>query len=82
MKKVLFMAAAVLGLSLTFMGCEPTNNGGNNDGNNGGNSDATVTGLTVRPAELTLLVNDEPVRLSYVTAPEGVKVNLVWESSY
>lgn len=81
MKKVLFMAAAVLGLSLTFMGCDPTNNGGNNDGNNGGNSDATVTGLTVRPAELTLLVNDEPVRLSYVTAPEGVKVNLVWESS-
>ena len=77
MKKVLFMAAAVLGLSLTFMGCDPTNNGGNN----GGNSDATVTGLTVRPAELTLLVNDEPVRLSYVTEPEGVKVNLVWESS-
>ena len=41
----------------------------------------SVTGLTVRPAELTLLVNDEPVRLSYVTDPEGVKVNLVWTSS-
>lgn len=78
MKKVLFMAAAVLGLSLSFIGCKPTENNG---GNNGGNSDATVTGLTVRPAELTLLVNDEPVRLSYVTEPEGVKVNLVWTSS-
>ncbi len=41
----------------------------------------SVTGLTVHPSELTLQVNDSPIRLTYETEPVGVNVDLVWESS-
>ena len=78
MKKVLFMMTAVLGLSLTFASC-----GGETGGTGTGNGEnpTTVTSLQVVPAELTMVLDDEPTRLSYTTEPAGAKVTIVWSSS-
>ena len=71
MKKVLFFAVALLSSAMLFIGCE-----GKKEQNTSG-----VTALTITPAELSLTLNDNPVRLAYETTPKGAKVVIVWETS-
>ena len=71
MKKVLFFAVALLSSAMLFIGCE-----GEKKQNTSG-----VTALTITPAELSLTLNDNPVRLAYETTPKGAKAVIVWETS-
>ena len=71
MKKVLFFAVALLSSAMLLIGCE-----GEKKQNTSG-----VTALTITPAELSLTLNDNPVRLAYETTPKGAKAVIVWETS-
>ena len=69
MKKVLFLAASVLGSALLLTGCtEPVNN-------------TEVTGITVTPSSYTFTLGDDPLRLSCALEPKGVDATIEWESS-
>lgn len=70
MKRVLLFAVPLLGLCLLFNACKPQGNGAQ-----------TVTGITIKPAELIIGNYEEPVRLSYTFSPEGAKADLEWSSS-
>ena len=71
MKKVLFLAASVLGSALLLTGCKENPSGTN----------SAVTGITITPASYTFTEGDEPIRLSYSVTPKGAEATLEWTSS-
>lgn len=72
MKKVLFLAASVLGSALLLTGC---------DKKPGTEPTSEVTGITVTPATYDFTLGDDPLRLSYTLAPAGAEATLEWTSS-
>ena len=71
MKKVLFLAASVLGSALLLTGCKENPTG----------TDSEVTGITITPASYTFAEGDDPLRLSYTLTPSGAKATIEWTSS-
>lgn len=74
MKKVLFLAASVLGSALLFCSC----NNPENPDNGGGTA---VTAISVVPTSYTFTLGDEPLRLVYTLTPKDAKADLEWTSS-
>lgn len=71
MKKGLFLVIT-LGVATLFCGCDPEKK----------KEDVTaVTGITVAPSELTMLVGESAPRLTVTFTPAGAKADLVWTSS-
>lgn len=75
---VLFIAAG-----LVFSGCSSESDGGGSGGNSVSGNTGTVTGVSVTPPVLSLIIGDEPVQLKAVVTGENLNdaaKAVVWES--
>lgn len=78
--KKLFMCTAVLMTAVSFFNCSSDSSGSSE---NGGSNSGTVTGVSVTPAVLKLIIGDEPVQLTAVVTGDNLSdaaKAVVWES--